>query len=271
MAVCALVSARVRDKALFNPVWDVEDLLDPASEIFYDAAGNICASMGAKQEGSHDLMRACSLQALTAIQYGRIRDMQTYLGNYHTLVAMDGLHDETNWPQDIGIIEIEERRRLVRAMFRTLRVLMFEQFWSMYTLDIFTSIVWNGVIRCREQQSNVSYPTELDDELISDQGYNQEVTSPVDIGPSPGDRPGVVKGSSWLCGWNFTTDLYRLLEHVIIHFRDRKRHRRTFINRVFGDATIVSASSVKDDIMAMYANLPQCFKEIKDITYDTSR
>jgi hypothetical protein len=29
---------------------------------------------------------------------------------------MDGLHDEANWPKDIGIVEIEERRRLVSYM-----------------------------------------------------------------------------------------------------------------------------------------------------------
>jgi hypothetical protein len=34
----------------------------------------------------------------------------------------------------------------------------------MYTLDIYSSVVWSGVIRCREQQSNVFYHTEVDDE-----------------------------------------------------------------------------------------------------------
>ena len=37
------------------------------------------------------------------------------LGNTTHSVAMDGLHDESNWPKDIGIVETEERRRLVRC------------------------------------------------------------------------------------------------------------------------------------------------------------
>ncbi len=40
--------------------------------------------------------------------------MHRYLGLYHSLVAIDGLHDERNWPKEIVIVEIEERRRLVQ-------------------------------------------------------------------------------------------------------------------------------------------------------------
>lgn len=115
MAVCALVSARVRDQAIFNPSWDVQELSETPSETFYDAAVRQCSSCeDPKQTHSLDTLRTCALLALAAIQYGRIREMQLFLGRYHTLVAMDGLHDETNWPRDIGIVETEERRRLVR-------------------------------------------------------------------------------------------------------------------------------------------------------------
>lgn len=60
-----------------------------------------------------DYMRACALLAIACIQNGEIRVMHHYLGLYHALVAMDGLHDEANWPKGIGIVETEERRRLV--------------------------------------------------------------------------------------------------------------------------------------------------------------
>jgi len=60
-----------------------------------------------------DWMRTCALLALVGIQVGKIEIMYQYLGLYHSLVVMDSLHDEKNWPKEIGIVEIEERRRLV--------------------------------------------------------------------------------------------------------------------------------------------------------------
>ncbi|KAL6245479.1 hypothetical protein RBB50_007478 [Rhinocladiella similis] len=256
MAVCALVSARVRDQAIFNPSWDIRELSETPSETFYDAAVRYSAGCEDSREvHPFNTLRCFALLALTAIQYGKIREMQLFLGKYHTFAAMDGFHDESNWPKDIGIIETEERRRL---------------FWSMYTLEVYSSIIWNGVTRCREQQVNVAYTTELDDELFSDTCYNQPASSPVDIGPSPGGRWGEVRSSSWLCGWNFTTDLYRVLEHVITNFRDQRRHRRTFLSDMFGDKTAPSPTSVRDSIMALYGNLPGCFKEFPEVTCNPS-
>jgi hypothetical protein len=42
--------------------------------------------------------------------------MHHHLGLYHSLVAMDALHNEANWPENIGIVETEERRSLVKAL-----------------------------------------------------------------------------------------------------------------------------------------------------------
>lgn len=260
MAMCALVSARIADRAVFNPHWDVRQLTQVKSEVFYAAAVRECGNAGALKAFNLDLLRTCALLAVVAIQYGKFRELQTHLGKYHVLVSMDGLHDEENWPQNIGIIEREERRRL---------------FWSMYCLDIYSSIMWNGVIRCREQQSNVSYTTEIDDELFDDSGYRFGEkpidTPPVVIGPSPTHPALNVRTSSWLCGWNFTTDLYRVMEHVITHFRDKRRHKRSFLNDIFGEAPAVPASNVRDSIMAMYNNLPQCFKETQPVTCDANQ
>ena len=113
MALCALVSARVRDHALFNASYDVDELTEVPSETFYEAAVQASASVDARTTQNLDSLRACALLALTAVQYGKIREMQAFLGRYHTLIAMDGLQDESNWPHDIGIVETEERRRLV--------------------------------------------------------------------------------------------------------------------------------------------------------------
>lgn len=58
-------------------------------------------------------MRACAILSITAIQNGQIRDMHQYLGHYHTLSIMEGLHDEKSWPNDLSTVEVEIRRRLV--------------------------------------------------------------------------------------------------------------------------------------------------------------
>lgn len=62
-------------------------------------------------------MCTCALLALYGIQVGKIDIMHQYLGLYHSLVSMDSLHDEKNWPKDIGFVETELRRRLVSAPF----------------------------------------------------------------------------------------------------------------------------------------------------------
>lgn len=112
MAVCALVSSRVRDGAVSNPQWDLSEIRAIETEAFTtEAKTQLC-----RQDAQSDIniLRAHAILAIASIQNGKIRDMHFHLGMYHTLVAMDALHDESNWPADIGIIEREERRRLVR-------------------------------------------------------------------------------------------------------------------------------------------------------------
>lgn len=120
MALCALVSARVRDQALFNESYDIGKLSEVPSETFYEAAAKACADVKPRTPQNFESLRTCAILALTAVQYGKIREMQAFLGKYHTLVAMDGLQDESNWPPNIGIVETEERRRLV-STFRIVR------------------------------------------------------------------------------------------------------------------------------------------------------
>lgn len=145
------------------------------------------------------------------------------------------------------------------------------KFWSMYTFEIYVSIVWNGMLRVREQQVNVSYPTELDDELFDDRGYTQKVQSPADVRYSHGSRQGEIRTSSWLCGWNFTTDLYRVLEHVITNFRDRKKHRGTFPTDLFIDGSVTSIPAVRNTVLQLYVNLPQCFKDVAEVICEPTR
>lgn len=247
MAICALSSARARDGAVFSGNWDLSSLMEPTSEAFFSAA-EAALPKGSAESRDFNLVRTYALMSITAIQYGQPRNMRYYLGLYHTSIETDGLHDEAYWSKDIGIVEIEERRRV---------------FWSMYTLDVYTSIVWGGVVRSREAQVNVVYPTAVDDSQISNAGYAQLV-EPSSLAPasSPGSTTSSGSPLCWLHGWNFTTDLYRILEHVVDQFRRRRPEHRlsTHIDAIFGHNAVPS-SAVLDVILNMYKSLPSRFKQ----------
>lgn len=78
------------------------------------------------------------------------------------------------------------------------------QFWSIYTLQVYSAIVWGGIIQSREAQSVVAYPTEVDDEYITGTRAN--------VRDQPGDR------ISCFRGWNHTTDLYSKLSCTVYLF-----------------------------------------------------
>jgi hypothetical protein len=250
MAVCALCSARVSDNALAEPSQTAQDLTGVPSKRFYQSSVDALPKTDTPDQNLN-IMRAYALLALTAIQYGNSRDMQGYLGKYHAMVAMDGLHDETNWPSDIGFIELEERRRL---------------FWSMYTLDIFSTVVYKSVIRCREQQSNVKYTTELDDVYFDNSAYRVDPQSPVGTSPASNAAP-----NSWLHGWNITTDLWRLLEHVVIKLHSHSRRKRSFLEVVNAFETSLSAEGLQREVDSIYFTLPSHFRNISDMTGDATR
>lgn len=257
MAACALASARARDGAVISSRWKQADLKDPTSQVFHDAA-RAALPIDVITAYQHDCLRAQALLALTAIQNGQIRTMHQQLGRYHALVAMDGNHDERNWPSDTGVVEIEERRRI---------------FWSMYTFDIYTAIVWKSVIRVREAHCNVRYPSELDDEDFDDDTY---VTASPDsapvIPPNPSTLAVPVRSENWLCGWNFTTDLYRVMEHAVDSFRTRRARwqKQTFLSDIFGniDNGQTSQAAVLQSVMDMHAHLPERLKEIHPISFN---
>jgi len=112
MAACALASARARDGALFSQQKHASLVAAPPSETFFAAAKDAIPKDLVTAQ-SFDYLRACALLALTSIQYGQIEAMQQFLGQYFTLVGVQRLHDEGQWPKDISTIELEERRRLV--------------------------------------------------------------------------------------------------------------------------------------------------------------
>jgi hypothetical protein len=129
----------------------------------------------------------------------------------------------------------------------------------MYSMEVYSSIVWGGVIRCREAQSHVSYPSEVDDEFFSDAGYNQ----PDSLMPSF-PQQAITNPISWLHGWNFTTDLYRILEHAMDDFhRQSPNNIGSFSPSDLFGRQIPQPSVVLDKIMSMHEELPPQFKETK--------
>lgn len=111
MAICALASARVRDGASSSSA-GLPGTHDWSSETFHAAAHNAVPKDLSSAQGI-DYMRTFALLALFSIQSGRIDAMQLNMGIYHALVSVERLYDESAWPEGIGLVEIEERRRVV--------------------------------------------------------------------------------------------------------------------------------------------------------------
>jgi hypothetical protein len=113
MAMCALISARLRDGASLAYAECAKMTQNgPRSEDFYKAAcgsfpRDLCTAT------DFDYKRAKTHLALLCIQYGETRQLQVHLGDYTTLVAMDGFQHEARWPADLTEIERQEWRRLV--------------------------------------------------------------------------------------------------------------------------------------------------------------
>jgi hypothetical protein len=112
MSICALASARARDGAVFSGRWPTSYFQQASTEAFFSAAKDAMPRDLSAMRGLQG-MRTCIILALYGIQVGKIDIMHQYLGMYHSFIAMDGLHNEMNWPKNIGIVEVEERRRLV--------------------------------------------------------------------------------------------------------------------------------------------------------------
>lgn len=119
MALCAMVTARVADGV---PNRDAHDLLAIPTEVYHQACLNAFPS-SLDLAPEFDYKRAKSYLALLGVQYGDIRALWHHLGDYMTLCAMDGFHLEARWPQ-VDRIELEERRRVVRARNYTADVVL---------------------------------------------------------------------------------------------------------------------------------------------------
>jgi len=238
-SLCALVIARVRDGASERSKQYTLQLESLTSECFF-AAAEKALPMTASLTGELGYMQAYILLSITSIQYGDSSQARYHLNLYHNCIAVNLLHNEEEWPRDLSIVEREERRRL---------------FWSAYTLDVFTSLIWKGVVRGSEVAFNVCYPS--GDDLLHHAGSNGALRA-VEVEPS------------WLYGWNFVTDLYRLLEHVLHHLRPRsKRTPATTFDK--GEDLQATTTHLLQHVTGMYNELPAIFKSTRPPTNDVAK
>ncbi|KAK3307781.1 uncharacterized protein B0T15DRAFT_84948 [Chaetomium strumarium] len=234
MAACALASARIRDGAPASARAGAGAGREPAEmppEIFF-AAAEEALPKDILQCHDFDYLRGYALLALTSIQDAKIAAMHKYIGYYFTMLAINQWHDESNWPTGLHASEREERRRL---------------YWSIYTLDVYSSIIWDGCIHFQESHARVEYPTGQTD--LEDSSSSTEP-------------------AHWIVGWNFTTDLYRILEHTV----SRLRCRSSRFNWL-GDSATTGSFSVSSQVRVaeLYAVLPDVFKHLQPATGDPER
>jgi hypothetical protein len=133
------------------------------------------------------------------------------------------------------------------------------QFWSIYTLDIYASMVWGSIPHHRASYCRVSYPSEIKD---------------TNLDPS---LPDTAQEVSWLRGWNFTTDLYRVLERVMDVIA-ASRHLTTSagppplaildpnIGTNLASPSAPSLGSVMSYVNGLYDALPDTFKQVLPMT-----
>lgn len=120
------------------------------------------------------------------------------------------------------------------------------QYWSMYTLDVYSSIVWDGCIHYQESHARVEYPSGRSDTENHD----------------PNDA------IHWITGWNFTTDLYRILEHNLTRLRSRSS-KFSLVGDMASSVSLPLASQHR--VAEMYSALPRAFKQLQPATGDPAR
>jgi hypothetical protein len=147
----------------------------------------------------------------------------------------------------------------------------------MYVFEVYAAAVFGSVVGAREAQVNVHYPAEVDDDFltISNEDTNNRVRTGSSVATSassyPGrDWPGTASTSvSWLQGWNFATDLFRVLEHALDGFRKRSpdTDHTKFVAEVW-KMHLPKQASVLNAIMHKYEALPMRFRQTLPISRD---
>lgn len=91
----------------------------------------------------------------------------------------------------------------------------------------------------------------MDDEAVTEAGITRSSSTQV----------------SFMRGWNFTTDMYRILEHIVARARSSKAQDRSaaFLDDLFAPR-YPSSQEVLDRLDQMHAGLPGVFKSVQPMT-----
>ncbi|EED15577.1 C6 transcription factor, putative [Talaromyces stipitatus ATCC 10500] len=230
MSMCAVSALRIKNGAVLNERSVPHDL-NP--RLYFDETLRALPDNVIEFE-EFESLQATGIACLTALHYSDGPLLHQVLGLYHAVVAEHGFCDEKRWPSGLSEVEIEERRRL---------------FWHMYRLEVHTSLVIGHVVRSPELQSSVAYPTMQDADFAESEGCDEQQLE-------------------WLSGWNFVTDLYRGIEHVITQFRYRRAS--TDVNRRCLSTSFVldydPQERILDPLAAEREALPDRFKKAMPVS-----
>lgn len=221
--MCALSASQASKGALFTNELFCAPERSLADEFLREALKVIPLSFDTGSDVDDiNLLRSYGILALIGTQTGDTDLLYRYLGLYQGLAARSGFHNEERWPSSLSLCEKETWRRI---------------FWVMYRLEVHNACVYGHPIRTPESQTLVGYPCGLHHTPLF-----------------PG-RNG--KFENWFEGWNFTTELNRILEHAIIAFRTK----RTAQTSVLWSKSPSKAASILHQLSMMQSNLKPQFAQ----------
>jgi hypothetical protein len=210
MAICALSLSHIKDGAVLKSQGETCAANVPTTELsIFIEEAEQSIPSDIRGPETFAYLPTIASLVLVAFQTKHSSLHHHFLGLYHRLLAEQNLHEESNWPASLT----DSQRQTYRHIF-----------WSMYRLEVHSALVMGHVIRCPEQQTMVKYP-------------------------GNGFEGSQLSGTSWLIGWNFVTDLYRTLEHVITSYRARRAGRK--ISDCYSSSLLPRQSPVLDTEMIM--------------------
>lgn len=114
---------------------------------------------------------------------------------------------------------------------------------------------------------------EIDDESLDDETADEQILGQQVFSPSNSRHSAGISASCWLSGWNFITDLYRVLEHALTQFhgKNNNNNENSLLKNILSNQSNMSEASVADLVLQLYFNLPDCYKETPDMSFNTRR
>ncbi|GJC90136.1 hypothetical protein ColLi_12974 [Colletotrichum liriopes] len=228
MAICALSSCHVSDGAVFNP--NLPALLRPEHHQAYMEDAQKAVPESNREIGSFEAFDYLQVLGTLSLAATQLKDDPLFhecMGRYHTLVAQHTFHFEARWPSHLTYPEKHVRRQF---------------FWSMYRLEVHAALIDGHVIRCPELQCAVAYPQQVDGlaGIIDASGQTEKTR---------------FRHGSWLTGWNYITDLYRVLEHVIVRMR-KDRLKALDRGPIEHEPLMPSIDNMLEKVLEKKSNLP---------------